>query len=92
MEIIYSQKRNVTPAKAVENLKKLDMLYLNADIRHQRDIIGSLFPEKWFFDGLVHRTEKLNEAALIIYLINNKLVNKKAVSERRSVPITALYS
>jgi hypothetical protein len=30
--------------KAVENLKNLDMLYLNADIRSQRDIIGSIFP------------------------------------------------
>ncbi len=35
--------------KAVENLKKLDLLYLNADISRQRDIIGSIFPEKMEF-------------------------------------------
>lgn len=57
--------------KGVENLKKLDLLYLNADIGHQRDIIGSIFLEKWSFDGLIHRTGKLNAAAELIYLINS---------------------
>ena len=57
--------------KAFENLKKLDLLYLNADIGHQRDIIGSIFPEKWSFDGLIHRTGKLNAAVELIYLINS---------------------
>ncbi|MEO3406848.1 hypothetical protein AAFN85_23225 [Mucilaginibacter sp. CAU 1740] len=57
--------------KAVENLKKLDLLYLNADIGHQRDIIGSIFLEKWSFDGLIHRTGKLNAAVELIYLINS---------------------
>ncbi|MEN0055991.1 MAG: recombinase family protein [Mucilaginibacter sp.] len=63
--------------KAVENLKKLDLLYLNADIGKQRDIIGSIFPEKWSFDGIEHRTGKINEAVRLIYLINNKFPNKK---------------
>ncbi len=64
--------------KAVENLKKLDLLYLNADITRQRDIIGSIFPEKWSFDGLVHRTGKLNEAVELIYLINNSVPKKQS--------------
>ncbi|MFD2286607.1 recombinase family protein [Pedobacter petrophilus] len=64
--------------KAIENLKKLDLLYLNADIRRQRDMIGSIFTEKWSFDGQVHRTRKVNEAAQLIYLINSKLGNKKS--------------
>ncbi len=63
--------------KAVENLKNLDMLYLNADIKGKRNIIGSIFPEKWCFDGATHRTGKLNEAAHLIYQINSNLEANK---------------
>ena len=63
--------------KAVENLKKLDLLYLNADIEGQRFIIGSIFPEKWTYCETGHRTGKVNLAALLIYQINSKLGHKK---------------
>jgi site-specific DNA recombinase len=63
--------------KALENLKNLDLLYLNADIDAKREIIGSIFTEKWSFDGTQHRTKKINEAALLIYQINSQLGHKK---------------
>lgn len=63
--------------KAIENLKKLDLLYLNADIEGQRFIVGSMFPEKWTYSETGHRTTIVNEAALLIYQINSKLGNKK---------------
>jgi len=36
-----------------------------------------IFPEKWVFDGKEHHTAKVNEAALLIYQINNKLRDKE---------------
>ena len=72
--------------KAVENLKKLDLLYLNADIGHQRDIIGSIFLEKWRFDGLVHRTGKLNKAVELIYLINSTSPKKQSRVRTKTRP------
>ena len=63
--------------KAVENLQKLDLLYLNADIEGQRFIIGSIFPEKWTYCETGHRTGKVNQAALLIYQINSQLGHKK---------------
>jgi len=63
--------------KAVENLQKLDLLYLNADIEGQRFIIGSMFPEKWTYSKTGHRTGIVNQAALLIYQINSSLEHKK---------------
>lgn len=58
--------------KAVENLKKLDLLYLNAIIEGQRFIIGSMFLKKWTQSETRHRTSIVNEAALHIYQINSE--------------------
>ncbi len=63
--------------KALEKLENLDLLYLNADNGAKRDIIGSIFTEKWSYDGTQHRTNKINEAALLIYQINRQLDAKK---------------
>lgn len=63
--------------KAVETLKKLDLLYIEADIKGKREIIGSTFPEKWVFQDGEHRTGKVNEAASLIYQINSTLRHKK---------------
>lgn len=63
--------------KAVENLEKLELLYLNADIKAKRQIIGSIFPEKWTFDGMKHRTGKVNTAVDLIYQISSAFSNKK---------------
>ncbi|RQO75666.1 recombinase family protein [Pedobacter sp. KBW06] len=63
--------------EAVSNLKNLLKLYLEAEIEDKRYIIGSIFTEKWVFDGEKHRTGNINEAALLIYHINNKLRHKK---------------
>ena len=70
--------------KALNNLENLDLLYLNADIKAKREIIGSMFPEKWSFDGIEHRTVKINEAAQLIYQINSTLSNKKIRTRTRN--------
>ena len=62
---------------AVENLKKLSDFYVNADSDVKREIVGSIYLEKWFFDGEAHRTPEINEAALLIFHINRRLMHKK---------------
>ena len=63
--------------KRLENLENLDLLYLNSDIIVKREIIGSIFTEKWSFDGTQHRNKKINEAAHLIYQTNGELYHKK---------------
>lgn len=48
-----------------------------ADIGVKREIIGSIFTEKWSFDGAQHRTKKINQATLLIYQMNLDLGHKK---------------
>jgi site-specific DNA recombinase len=59
------------------NIKNLPQFYAEADSDIKRSIIGSIFPEKWVFNGESHRTENMNEAVQLIYYINNKLRHKK---------------
>ena len=63
--------------KAASTLNHLDISYKEADTVKKRLIIGSIYPEKLCFDGYTYRTAKINEAAQLIFLINNKLNAKK---------------
>lgn len=63
--------------KVLENLKKLDLIYLNADIVGKRQMMGSIFYEKWTFSDGSHRTPKVNEVVDLIYQINSNLGHKK---------------
>lgn len=62
---------------ALSHLKSLSKLYSDANLEGKRYIIGVIFPEKWVFDGKEHHTTKMNDAAHLIYHINNKLRHKK---------------
>ena len=83
--------------EAINNLKNIHNFYSEADIEGKRYIAGIFYPEKWVFDG-EHRTTKVNDSAMLIYHINNKLQNYKAgVKTNKSlysgnVPLTPLYS
>jgi site-specific DNA recombinase len=44
----------------------------------KREVIGSMFPEKLTFDGEIHRTTRINEAAQFIYIINSDLQAQKS--------------
>jgi site-specific DNA recombinase len=46
---------------AVDNLKNLPEFYAIADSDTKRVIVGSIYPEKWIFDGEKHRTPEINE-------------------------------
>lgn len=62
---------------AVENLKKLSDFYANADSNVKRGIVGSIYLEKWVFDGEAHRTPEISEVAKLIFHINIRLRHKK---------------
>jgi len=63
--------------KAVKILTNLDYLYEMGDMKLRREIIGSMYPEKFTFENLQHRTARVKEAALLTYQIANELEAKK---------------
>lgn len=63
---------------AAINLKNLPEFYASADSDIKRAITGSIYHEKWIFDGESHRTPEMNEAAQFIFQINRKLGHKKS--------------
>lgn len=73
--------------KAVSTLSHLDVIYTEANIIRKREIIGSIYPEKLSFDGMQYRTSRINEAARLIYQINNEL---GAIKNRKSYDISHL--
>lgn len=63
--------------QSVDKLIRLEDAYTTGTSEEKRNIIGSIFTEKWVFDGEQHRTNKLNEAVEHIYLINQEFQGKK---------------
>ncbi|MEJ7679012.1 MAG: hypothetical protein WKG06_14400 [Segetibacter sp.] len=73
--------------KAVSTLSHLDIIYTKANVIRKREIISSIYPEKLSFDGMQYRTPRINEAARLIYQINNELgCNKKPEKLRCFAP------
>jgi site-specific DNA recombinase len=56
--------------KAIENLAKLDSLWIEATTIKKRQIIGPIFPEKLVFDGENFRTTRINEPVGLIYRLD----------------------
>lgn len=56
--------------KAIENLAKLDSVWIEATTIKKRQIICSIFPEKLVFDGENFRTATVNEAVGLIYWLD----------------------
>lgn len=59
--------------KAVSTLSHLDIIYTEANVTSKREIISSIYPEKLSLDGMQYRTPRINEAARLIFHINNEL-------------------
>ncbi len=55
----------------------LSKLYKSGTLEEKRQIIGSIFPENLTFDGMEHRTARLNEGIDLIYQITSKLRTQK---------------
>ncbi|MDP2040263.1 MAG: recombinase family protein [Algoriphagus sp.] len=63
--------------KALEYAGKLDFFFSKGDLGQKRRIIGSIFPENLTFDGVEHRTARINEVVNLIYLVNSEIGGKK---------------
>ncbi len=73
--------------KAVSTLSHLDIIYTEANVTRKREIISSIYPEKLSFDGMQYRTPRINEAARLIYHINNEL---GAIKNRKGYDVSHL--
>ena len=61
---------------------KIDHLYEIETIQEKRKVVGSIFPEKWIFDGIEDRTIWINEAAGLIYAVDEGLLGIKNGTSR----------
>lgn len=75
-------------AQAVTALARIELLYHTRDMERKRQVVGSMFPLKMCFDGVKHRTARVNDGARIMYQINKDLQRKKkrAKDENSSLP------
>lgn len=71
--------KNITEIveRAVNALSNIGKLYQEGDVAVKREIIGSLFPEKLYFEEDAFRTERMNEGVVFIYQIISELQEKK---------------
>ena len=60
----------------VDALSNLKSHYLNSTIRDKQQLISSIFPEKFEFDGKKCRTLKMNDFLLEMLLKDNELAEK----------------
>ena len=71
---------------AIRSLVRLDEIYCKSDTKLQRRIIGSMYPEKFTFEDLQHRTAAVSDTFNVIYMINKQLQDKKnGTTDRNSV-------
>src|SRR5690606_23509415 len=64
-------------ASALKKVANIDVRYENGNIEEKRLIVSSMFPDFLEFDGVQHRTPRLNSAITLIYQNNNELQGKK---------------
>ena len=74
----YSQKQ-LAPIidKAITTFTKLNVIYCKSSTEEKRKLIGSMFPEKFTFENIKHRTAILSDTYGCIYKIIKKLDRKK---------------
>ncbi len=56
--------------QGIDKLLCIDQSYEKGDIETQRQIIGSMYPEKLTFDGFHFRTTRINDAVSCIYSLS----------------------
>lgn len=64
--------------KAIENLSRLPECYQGLNSDHKRRLIGSIFPQKFTFDGDSFRTARLNQAVELIFNVGKHFRQKKS--------------
>jgi|SRR5690606_6197478 len=67
---------DILVASALKKVANIDRRYEKGDIEEKRLIVSSIFPDYLEFDGVQHRTRRLNSAIALIYQNYNKLQGK----------------
>jgi site-specific DNA recombinase len=75
--------------RAIMTLSSINGLVSLEDGKLNRELIGSMYPEKFTFEKLIDRTARVNEVAEVMYQINSRLQDKKerASDEKSCLPI-----
>ncbi|PWS26655.1 recombinase family protein [Pedobacter yonginense] len=63
--------------KATKMITNLSETYLNADSEGKRRIISSMYPQNLTFDGIQHRTIRMNEAIRVLGTLKTVFEGKK---------------
>lgn len=74
----------------VDALSNLKAHYANSAIRDKQQLISSIFPEKFDFDGKKCRTTRINDVLRCILLIDNDLQNKKSGQLSKKIELSTL--
>ncbi|WP_208394750.1 hypothetical protein [Mucilaginibacter gilvus] len=76
---VNSKAENIEPMlkKAITKLTQLDAIHSKSTTSEKRKLIGWMYPQKFTFEELQHRTAFTSELYSCIYLINRKIVGKK---------------
>lgn len=74
----------------IDAFSNLKIHYANAAIRDKQQLISSIFPEKFEFDGKKCRTTRINDVLRCILLINNDLKNKKSGQLSKKIELSTL--
>lgn len=76
--------------RAVSRLTFLKSIYSESSNYEKRKLIGSMYPEKFTFEELQHRTAKTGDLYSFIYLINNELDRKKRRASDKNLCLPSL--
>ena len=74
----------------VDALSNLKNHYLNSAIREKQQLISSIFPEKFEFNGKKCRTTRINDVLRYMLLIDSDLKNKKSGQLSKKIELSTL--
>jgi site-specific DNA recombinase len=74
--------------RAIIALSSINGMVSLEDGKLNRELVGSMYPEKFTFEKLIDRTARVNQVANVIYQINSRLKEKKerASDEKSCLP------
>jgi site-specific DNA recombinase len=76
---VNSKAENIEPLlrRSIYKLTQLNLIYSKSTTSEKRELIGSMYPQKFTFEELQHRTALMSELYSCICLINSKIIGKK---------------
>ncbi len=74
----------------VDAFSNLKAHYVNSPIREKQQLLSSIFPEKFEFDGKKCRTTRINDVLRYILLIDRDLQNKKSGQLSKKIELSTL--